>query len=93
MHRMSEEYGAPAIQPIGFDFETARLAPSQTHLPLSRIDVLGIVQAAFEEFGPATEKIIAVKSEVLNEVSDGKLAQALRTAIVGAGKSGCSCCG
>jgi hypothetical protein len=29
---------------------------------------------------------------VLNEVGEGKLAYALRTAIVGAGRRGCTCC-
>ncbi|WP_285711373.1 hypothetical protein [Erythrobacter oryzae] len=89
---MSDEYAKPAITPIAFDFDTARLAPDQTAITLSRKDVLGIVQSAFEELGPASEKLIAVKREVLAEVADGRPAHALRTAIVGAARARCTCC-
>jgi hypothetical protein len=90
---MSDEYGKPAITPIAFDFDKARLAPEQTAITLSRKDVLGIVQSAFEELGPVSEKLIAVKREVLAEVAEGRPAHALRTAIVGAGKACCTRCG
>ena len=89
---MSEEYGKPTLAPIWFDFDNAQLAPTEAHMALSRTDVLGIVQSAFDEFGPATERLVEVKREVLAEVADGKLAHALRTAIVGAGKACCKCC-
>lgn len=89
---MSEDYGKPAILPVAFDFEKARLDRSELFMTLSRKDVLGIVQSAFEEFGPATERLVEVKREVLAEVAEGKLAHALRTAIVGAGKACCTCC-
>lgn len=82
---MSEEYGKPAIQPIALDF-------AHSHAPASGKDVLGIVQSAFDELGPATDRLIEVKREVLAEVSEGRLAHALRKAIVGAGKAGCTCC-
>jgi hypothetical protein len=88
---MPEEYGKPVIAPLAFDFDSARLAEDQHSIALSGKDVLGIVHAALEEFGPATEDIIAVKREVLGEVSEGRLADALRTAIVGAGKAGGAC--
>lgn len=90
---MSEEYGNPAIAPVDFDFDNARLAPSQVSMTISRKDVLGIVQSAFSELGPVDERMIAVKREVLDEVAEGRLASALRTAIVGAGRSCCTCCG
>ncbi len=89
---MSEHYGKPAVLPLAFDFDNARLAEGQTHLPVSGMDVLGIVQSAFEELGAANEALIAVKREVLAEVSERKIAHALRTAIVGAGKACCRCC-
>lgn len=89
---MSDEYGRPAIVAIGFDFENSCLTTEETSLALSRKDVLGIVQSAFDDLGPMSERIIAVKRDVMEEVSEGKLAQALRTAIVGAGKAGCKCC-
>jgi hypothetical protein len=89
---MSEEYGKPTLAPIWFDFDNARLAPTEACMALSRTDVLGIVQSALDEFGPATERLVEVKREVLNEVAEGKLAHALRTAIVGAGKACCKCC-
>lgn len=89
---MSELYGKPAIVPIGFDFEDSFLTDTQAYMTLSRKDVLGIVQSAFDEIGPATDNLIDVRREVLADVAEGKLAHALRTAIVGAGKSGCKCC-
>lgn len=90
---MSEEYGKPAIAPVAFDFENSAIVSEQSAIALSRMDVLGIVQSAFDDLEPVSERIIAVKRDVLSEVSDGKLAHALRTAIVGAGKAGCKCCG
>lgn len=89
---MSDEYSKPAIAPIGYDFDNLRLSPAETYIELSRTDVLGIVQSAFDEFGPTTERLVEVKREVLAEVADGKLVHALRTAIVGAGKACCNCC-
>jgi hypothetical protein len=86
---MSEEYGKPAIAPLAFDFENADFAGAQTHLPVSGKDVLGIVQSAFEELGAANEGLIAVKRQVLAEVAEGRIAHALRTAIIGAGKASC----
>lgn len=89
---MSEEYGKPAITPVAFDFEDSPIPSGQSAITLSRMDVLGIVQSAFDDLGPTSERIIEVKREVLGEVADGKLAHALRTAIVGAGKACCKCC-
>lgn len=89
---MSDEYGKPAITPIAFDFEKARLAPDAASMTLSGKDVLGIVQSAFEELGPTSEGLIEVKREVLAEVAEGRPAHALRTAIMGAGKVCNTCC-
>lgn len=89
---MSEEYGKPTIVPVAFDFENSPKVSEQPVISLSGKDVLGIVQSAFDDLGPVNEQIVAVKRDVLAEVSDGKLAEALRTAIVGAGKAGCKCC-
>ncbi len=86
---MSEVYHRTALVQVEFDFEKARLAPNQTHLNLSRKDVLGIVQSAFAEIGPINDRMVAAKRDVLDEVAKGKLADALRTAIVGAGRAGC----
>ncbi len=84
---MSEEYGEPNLAPIAFDFEKAGLAHDRTSITLSGKDVLGIVQSALAELGPADDRIIAVKREVLEQVSEGRLAEALCTAIVGAGRA------
>jgi|GEM_PF-2790175 len=84
---MTKNYGRPAVLPITFQFEDAQLATTETHIILSRKDVLGIVQAAFDELGLQSPELIAIKREVLEEVAEGKLAHALRTAIVGAGKA------
>ncbi len=89
---MSEEYGKPAIAPVAFDFENSPIASEQSTIALSRMDVLGIVQSAFDDLGPVSERIVAVKRDVLTEVSDGRLAHALHTAIVGAGRACCKCC-
>ena len=87
---MSEGYGKPAIVPLRFDFENSRLTDAQAYLTLSRKDVLGIVQSAFDELGPQDTRLTEVKRDVLEHVSEGKLGLALRAAIVGAGKAGCS---
>lgn len=89
---MSNDYGKPAITPIVFDFDKARLAPDQAVFTLSRKDVLGIVQSAFEELGPERATMVAIKRDVLAEVANGRPAHALRAAIIGAGKAGCTCC-
>ena len=88
---MPQEYGKPAITPLGFDFDNARVLDAQAHISLSRTDVLGIVQSALDEIGPASEDIVALKREVLNAVAEGRLADALRTAILGAGRVSPSC--
>lgn len=81
------DYRKPGIVPIRFNFDGPDWDERQ-YITLSGKDVLGIVQAAFEELGPQSPELIAIKREVLKEVSEGKLAHALRAAIVGAGKSG-----
>lgn len=86
---MSTGYGKANLTRLGFDFEKSILARTQPYLTLSRKDVLGIVQSAFDELGADDPELIAIKRDVLSEVSEGKLAHALRTAIVGAGKACC----
>lgn len=90
---MTDDYRPPKLDNLGFDFENSILARAQAYLTLSRKDVLGIVQSAFEELGADDPELIAIKRQVLNDVGEGKLAHALRTAIVGAGRRGCTCCG
>ena len=46
---MSEEYANPAFAPIAFDFENSKLNSDQNGIVFSGKDVLGIVQAAFDE--------------------------------------------
>ncbi len=85
---MSMNYETPGVLPIRYDFDNApQLGRTEAYMTLSRKDVLGIVQSAFEELGPQTPELIAVKRNVLQEVAEGRLALALRTAIVGAGKT------
>lgn len=89
---MSKDYQKPKLVPVSFDFENAApLAHTQPYMTLSRMDVLGIVQSAYDELGASDSGLIAAKRDVLGEVADGQLALALRTAIVGAGKAGCGC--
>jgi hypothetical protein len=87
--RMSKDIGKIAIVPLEFDFEGARLTETKAYMTLSGKDVLGIVQSALSELAPSQDpQLIAIKRAVLEEVAQGKLAHALRTAIVGAGKRG-----
>jgi hypothetical protein len=90
--RMDRDYGKANLTRLGFDFESSILARAEAYLTLSRKDVLGIVQSAFDELGADDPALVATKRDVLTEVSEGKLAHAVRTAIVGAGKSCCPCC-
>ena len=89
---MSTGYGKANLTRLGFDFEKSILARTQPYLTLSRKDVLGIVQSAFEELGPERATMVAIKRDVLAEVANGRPAHALRAAIIGAGKAGCTCC-
>lgn len=89
---MAKEYGKPVVRPIRFDFDVAPLVQAEAYMTLSRKDVLGIVQSAYDELGSQNPALVAIKRDVLSEVSEGKLAKALHTAILGAGKTCCACC-
>ncbi len=89
---MSNHYGKAAIAPVNFDFEASRRGGAVAQLNLTQKDVLGIVQSAFDDIASKDPALIAVMCDVLDEVSEGMLADALRLAIVGAGKRTCSCC-
>lgn len=90
---MTEEYRKSLLTRLGFDFDGAILARCDAYLTLSRKDVMGIVQSAFDEIGADDPDLIVVKAQVLNEVAEGKLAHAIRSAIIGAGSRACPCCG
>lgn len=81
---MHDEYRKTELTPLAFDFEDSVLARCEAFLTLSRIDVLGIVQSAFDELGSDNPHLITLKKRVLEEVAEGRLAHALRTAITGA---------
>jgi hypothetical protein len=85
---MRERYAAPAMVSVEFGFENCQVE-GQAHLHLSGKDVLGIVQSAFGELGSHNLALTEVKGEVLDQVTDGRLAKALHTAIIGAGKARC----
>ncbi len=89
---MTDDYRSPRLYRLGFDFENSVLTEGDTALRLSRKDVLGIVQVSYEELGSDDPALIVAKQDVLEEVAQGKLAHALRTAIIGAGQSRCICC-
>ena len=89
---MTDDYRSPRLDRLGFDFENSVLTEGDTALRLSRKHVLGIVQASYEELGSDDPALIVAKQDVLEEVAQGKLAHALRTAIIGAGQSRCTCC-
>ena len=83
---MKQDYVPTRLMLIDFEFEHAILRDCDPYLTLSRKDVLGIVQSAFAELDDTDPQLIAIKQQVLEEVSEGKLAHALRTAIIGAGQ-------
>jgi len=85
---MSEHYTRPRLVPLDHPHSDAVLARAEAYLTLSRKDVLGIVQSAFNELGPNDPALVAVKRQVLDEVAEGRLGHALRTAIIGAGGRG-----
>lgn len=85
---MSKNYASPEVGPIEFDFEDSILPNAQAYMTLSRKDVLGIVNSAFAQLGADRRALVAVKREVLEAVVEGRLAEALRIAIVGAGQAG-----
>lgn len=82
---MTQIYQKPSVYPIGFEFGVVQLGQSESSISLSPLDILGIVQSAFDELEPQSPEFNAIKLQVLTEVADGKLALALKTAIVGAG--------
>lgn len=53
-------------------------------LSLSHKEVLAIVQSALDELGQPDPALLTVKRRVFEDVVEGRLVQALRTAIVGA---------
>ena len=76
------------MRAIAYDFDNVpQLTHTDVYMTLSRKDVLGIVQSAFDEMGPNNPELVEIKRQVLSEVSEGKLAHALRSAIIGAGKA------
>lgn len=83
---MAENYPSIKLMRLGFDFEGSSLSNCDAYLTLSRLDVLGIVQSAFAELGETDPQLIAIKQQVLEEVAEGRLAHALRSAIIGAGR-------
>ena len=84
---MSRDYGKASLTRLGFEFEDPAVCEGEDCLTLSHKDVLGIVQSAYDELGADDPELIAIKHHVLIEVSEGRLAHALRAAIVGAGRA------
>lgn len=84
---MPNHYDRQGAKPVEFDFEAGGRAGRDGALSLTGMDVLGIIQSAFDDLGAQNAQIIAVKREVLDLVADGQYAHAVRAAIVGAGKA------
>jgi hypothetical protein len=87
------DYRPPVSSQLAYDFDGAPPIEPGRALYLSHKDVLGLVQSALEELGSRDPALIALKRAVFEEVVDGRLAEALRTAIVGAGRAGHACDG
>lgn len=89
---MTQDYRKQRLDRLGFEFEDAVTAKLDAHLTLSHKEVLGIVQASYDALGADDPQLIAAKRAVFEEVAQGKLARAIRTAIIAAGKRQCNCC-
>lgn len=84
---MSSHYDGLNLKPLAFDFDAGEPVGLNGSVTLTGLDVLGIVQAAFDDLAPRDDQLlVAVKLAVLEEVAEGRLAEALRTAITGAGR-------
>lgn len=77
------DYRSPTSCQLAYDFEHAPITPPGKCLSLSHKDVLAIVQSALDELGQPDPALLALKRQVFDEVVEGRLVQALRTAIVG----------
>ena len=82
---MSQEYRKASITRHGFDFDSRVLMPGEVFLTLSHTGVLGVVQSAFDALDADDPALLAVKARVMQEVAEGRLADALRSANIGAG--------
>ena len=82
---MSNHYDGLRVTPVGFDFGAGDSVDLNGAVTLTGMDVLGIIQAAFDDLGANSPLLVAVKRDVLDLVADGNYAHALRAAIVGAG--------
>jgi hypothetical protein len=78
------DYRSPISCQLAYDFENAPIIPPGQCLSLSHKEVLAIVQSALDELGPPDAARLTLKRRVFEEVAEGRLAQALRTAILGA---------
>ena len=83
---MPSEYRKPRLSPLSFNFHDQPASDPGTAITLSPMDVLGIVHAAFEAIDPDDPGLRIAKFKVLEEVATGRLAHALRDAIVAAGQ-------
>lgn len=82
-------YASPGLRPLGQTDIPPPEAAGAVSPSLSPIDVLRIVQSAFDELGlPRDSEMAGVKLNILEEVSAGRLGDAVRLAIVAAGVRG-----
>lgn len=82
-------YRQPGLTKLAGRGEGLRSAfqPASTALPA--MDILRVVQSAFDELGvPRDRSLVELKLRVLEEVSAGRLANAVKLAIVAAGQRG-----
>jgi hypothetical protein len=90
MPRTRSAYRKPALARLGGDGAmpwACGIASTDGLLPM---DLLRIIQCALDELGlPLDHDLIDLKLRVLEEVSEGRLAEAVHLAIVAAGKAGC----
>lgn len=89
MDRTKSGYASPNLTKLAFDCgEDAPLDPTQTQILLSAKDVLALVQAAFDELAADGLDLRDAKREIFERVAKAELAQALRSAILAAGRVG-----
>lgn len=81
---MKQQYCKPLITVFSNGLGRHLKDVADSGQPLSHRDILGLVQDAFAEINGDLQATIAVKRQVLEHVSEGNFARAMRAAIVGA---------
>lgn len=88
MPRTKSAYRKPALDRLGSDGIMSGVGAMAVTDALPPMDLLRSIQCALDELEvPLDRDLVNLKLRVLKEVSEGKLAEAVRLTILAAGKS------